>query len=129
MNLSFELMAPLMFAGLIVFLLIGYPVAFSLSFVGLGFGFIAIYFGHFDFVLLQALPERYREALKESRSSLNRQPTLAGILGMVSAVGAEGAASLPFEVAGTEQQAAQSLPFRMSFLRKPSRVPLLHSGA
>src|SRR5438477_6197479 len=56
--LSFEVMAPLMFAGLIVFLLIGYPVAFSLSFVGLGFGFLAIYLGHFDFVLLQALPER-----------------------------------------------------------------------
>ena len=58
MMLSFEVMAPLMFAGLIVFLLIGYPVAFSLSFVGLGFGFLAIYLGHFDFVLLQALPER-----------------------------------------------------------------------
>src|ERR1700693_3597130 len=56
--ISFDLMAPLMFAGLIVFLLIGYPVAFSLSFVGLGFGFLAIYLGHFDFVLLQALPER-----------------------------------------------------------------------
>src|SRR6185369_7547480 len=48
----------LMFAGLIVVLLIGYPVAFSLSAVGLGFGFLAIYLGHFDFVLLQALPER-----------------------------------------------------------------------
>ena len=55
---SFELMAPLMFAGLIVFLLIGYPVAFSLSAVGLGFGAIAIHLGYFDFVLLQALPDR-----------------------------------------------------------------------
>ena len=35
MMLSFEVMAPLMFAGLIVVLLIGYPVAFSLSAVGL----------------------------------------------------------------------------------------------
>ena len=58
MMLSFEVMAPLMFAGLIVVLLIGYPVAFSLSAVGLGFGFLAIALGHFDFVLLQALPER-----------------------------------------------------------------------
>ncbi len=58
MMLSFEVMAPLMFAGLIVVLLIGYPVAFSLSAVGLGFGALAIYLGHFDFVLLQALPER-----------------------------------------------------------------------
>jgi len=56
--LSFEVMAPLMFGGLIVFLLIGYPVAFSLSAVGLGFGFIAIQLGYFDAVLLQALPER-----------------------------------------------------------------------
>jgi hypothetical protein len=51
-------MAPLMFAGLIIVLLIGYPVAFSLSAVGLGFGFLAIQLGYFDFVLLQALPER-----------------------------------------------------------------------
>src|SRR3954454_19494330 len=58
MTPSFELMAPLMFAGLIVVLLIGYPVAFSLSAVGLGFGFLAIELGYFDFVLLQALPER-----------------------------------------------------------------------
>src|SRR6478736_3886872 len=58
MTPSFELMAPLMFAGLIVVLLIGYPVAFSLSVVGLGFGFLAIQLGYFDFVLLQALPER-----------------------------------------------------------------------
>ena len=58
MTLSFEMMAPLMFAGLIVFLLIGYPVAFSLSAVGLGFGFFAIGLGHFEMVLLQALPER-----------------------------------------------------------------------
>ena len=58
MILSFEMMAPLMFAGLIVFLLIGYPVAFSLSAVGLGFGFFAIGLGHFELVLLQALPER-----------------------------------------------------------------------
>jgi len=55
---SFEVMAPLMFGGLIVFLLIGYPVAFSLSAVGLGFGFLAIELGYFTPALLQALPER-----------------------------------------------------------------------
>jgi tripartite ATP-independent transporter DctM subunit len=58
MTLSFDLMAPMMFGGLIVFLLLGYPVAFSLSAVGLGFGFLSIKLGYFDFVLLQALPER-----------------------------------------------------------------------
>ena len=51
-------MAPLMFASLVVFLLIGYPVAFSLGFVGLGFGALGIHLGLLDFALLQALPER-----------------------------------------------------------------------
>jgi len=53
-----ELMAPLMFSGLIVFLLIGYPVAFSLGAVGLFFGVIGIELGFFTTSLLQALPER-----------------------------------------------------------------------
>jgi tripartite ATP-independent transporter DctM subunit len=53
-----ELMAPLMFGGLVVFMLIGYPVAFSLAAVGLFFGFIGIEMGFFQFALLQALPER-----------------------------------------------------------------------
>jgi tripartite ATP-independent transporter DctM subunit len=38
-------MAPLMFAGLVVFLIIGYPAAFSLAAVGLFFGFIGIELG------------------------------------------------------------------------------------
>jgi tripartite ATP-independent transporter DctM subunit len=38
-------MAPLMFAGLVVFLLIGYPAAFSLAAVGLFFGLIGIELG------------------------------------------------------------------------------------
>src|SRR5258708_1063796 len=53
-----ELMAPLMFGGLVIFMLIGYPVSFSLAAVGLFFGFIAIDEGFFDFSLMQALPER-----------------------------------------------------------------------
>src|SRR5258708_10153762 len=51
-------MAPLMFGALIVFMLIGYPVSFSLAAVGLFFGFIGIESGFFNFALLQALPER-----------------------------------------------------------------------
>jgi hypothetical protein len=50
--------------------------------------------------MLQALPERYREALSASRSKLNTQATLEGMLSMMSAAGVEGAASVPFEVAG-----------------------------
>ena len=38
-------MAPLMFAGLIGFMLIGYPAAFSLAAVGLAFGFLGIQLG------------------------------------------------------------------------------------
>src|SRR6476660_6227764 len=38
-------MAPLMFAGLILFMLIGYPAAFSLAAVGLFFGFVSIDLG------------------------------------------------------------------------------------
>ena len=56
--ISHEMMAPLMFAGLIIFMLIGYPVSFSLAAVGLFFGFISIERGFFDFSLMQALPER-----------------------------------------------------------------------
>ena len=51
-------MAPLMFAGLVLFMLIGFPVSFSLAAVGLFFGFLAIEHGYFDFALMQALPER-----------------------------------------------------------------------
>ncbi len=51
-------MAPLMFAALIAFLLIGYPVAFSLAANGLLFGFIGIELGLLKPELLQALPER-----------------------------------------------------------------------
>ena len=50
--------APLMFCGLIVTLLIGFPVAFSLGAVGILFGLLGIELGLLDTSLLQALPER-----------------------------------------------------------------------
>ncbi|TAM48198.1 MAG: TRAP transporter large permease subunit [Gammaproteobacteria bacterium] len=56
--MSFELMAPLMFAGLVVLLLSGYPVAFALAANGLLFAFLGIQAGFFDASLMQALPER-----------------------------------------------------------------------
>ncbi|OGI54307.1 MAG: C4-dicarboxylate ABC transporter [Candidatus Muproteobacteria bacterium RIFCSPHIGHO2_12_FULL_60_33] len=55
---TFAFMAPLMFAGLVVILLLGYPVAFALAANGLLFAFVGIQSGFFDFSLLQALPER-----------------------------------------------------------------------
>ena len=51
-------MAPIMFVALVVFLLLGYPAAFSLGAVGLIFGFIGIELGLFAPDFLQALPER-----------------------------------------------------------------------
>jgi len=51
-------MAPLMFAALVIFLLLGYPVAFSLAANGLFFGIVAIHLGLLQPQLLQALPER-----------------------------------------------------------------------
>ncbi len=50
--------APIMFAGLIVFLLFGFPVAFSLGACGLFFGFVGIELGLLPEALLQALPLR-----------------------------------------------------------------------
>ncbi len=51
-------MAPLMFIGLFVFLLLGYPVAFSLGACGIVFGLIGIELGLLSPSLFQALPER-----------------------------------------------------------------------
>ncbi|TNF56603.1 MAG: TRAP transporter large permease subunit, partial [Burkholderiales bacterium] len=49
---------PLMFVGLVVFLLMGFPVAFSLSATGLFFGLIGMELGLFPANLFQALPLR-----------------------------------------------------------------------
>ncbi|MGA8749494.1 MAG: TRAP transporter large permease subunit [Pseudolabrys sp.] len=51
-------MAPIMFGSLVVFLLLGYPAAFSLGAVGLIFALIGIELGLFVPDFLQALPER-----------------------------------------------------------------------
>ncbi|BCX19154.1 MAG: C4-dicarboxylate ABC transporter [Geminicoccaceae bacterium] len=51
-------MAPIMFGALVVFLLLGYPVAFALAANGLVFALIGIELGLFPTNFLQALPER-----------------------------------------------------------------------
>lgn len=53
-----DIMPPLMFGGLIIFLLIGFPAAFSLAAVGLFFGFISIELGFFPEAWLFNLPLR-----------------------------------------------------------------------
>lgn len=51
-------MAPIMFVGLVLFLLMGFPVAFSLGACGLFFGFVGIEMGLLPASLMQALPLR-----------------------------------------------------------------------
>jgi TRAP-type mannitol/chloroaromatic compound transport system permease large subunit len=51
-------MAPIMFGSLVVVLLLGYPAAFSLAFVGLFYALLGIWLGQFQPDFLQALPER-----------------------------------------------------------------------
>ena len=54
--MSMESFAPLMFGGLILIMLIGFPVAFSLSALGLLCGFIAIEMGWFPAAFMANLP-------------------------------------------------------------------------
>lgn len=51
-------MAPVMFVALVIFLLLGYPVAFALAANGLLFALIGIELGLFQENFLQAMPER-----------------------------------------------------------------------
>ena len=50
--------APLMFLSLVVVLLLGYPVAFSLAAVGIAYAILGINLGLLTPNLIQALPER-----------------------------------------------------------------------
>jgi tripartite ATP-independent transporter DctM subunit len=56
---EFGIMPPLMFGGLIVFLLIGFPVAFSLGAVGIFFALIGVSIDQFEFVFMNGLPARF----------------------------------------------------------------------
>ncbi|MBK6323350.1 TRAP transporter large permease [Candidatus Aalborgicola defluviihabitans] len=58
MQLIINNLAPIMFLGLIFFLLLGFPVAFSLGACGLFFGFVGVELGVLPEALLQALPLR-----------------------------------------------------------------------
>jgi len=53
-----ENLAPIMFLSLIVVLLLGYPVAFALAFVGFFFGVVGIEMGLLPVNLFQAIPDR-----------------------------------------------------------------------
>ncbi len=56
--ITMQMMAPLMFAGLVGVMLIGFPVAFSLAALGLVSGFVAIELGFFPAQFMSNLPLR-----------------------------------------------------------------------
>jgi tripartite ATP-independent transporter DctM subunit len=58
MMLDYEWLGPLMFAGALVFLSLGYPVAFSLGGVAIAFAIIGVSLGVFDPIFLTAMPQR-----------------------------------------------------------------------
>jgi TRAP-type mannitol/chloroaromatic compound transport system permease large subunit len=58
MQLLQQQFVPLLFCGLLVFLLSGFPVAFALVATGLGFGFLGMELGLIPPTLFQALPLR-----------------------------------------------------------------------
>ncbi|MBD2447202.1 TRAP transporter large permease subunit [Nostoc sp. FACHB-152] len=58
MTLDYEWLGPLMFAGALVLLSSGYPVAFALGGVAILFGLLGIGLGVFDPIFLTAMPQR-----------------------------------------------------------------------
>ncbi|MGH8859030.1 MAG: TRAP transporter large permease subunit, partial [Polaromonas sp.] len=54
--MQMENFAPIMFAGLVLIMLIGFPVAFSLAALGLGSGLFAIQMGWFPASFMSNLP-------------------------------------------------------------------------
>jgi tripartite ATP-independent transporter DctM subunit len=58
-----ENMAPIMFASLVVVLLLGYSVAFSLAFVGFAFYLLGVELGVLHFNLIAAIPDRFYQQM------------------------------------------------------------------
>jgi tripartite ATP-independent transporter DctM subunit len=56
--MTYEWLAPLMFAGALALIFSGYPVAFALGGTAILFAFIGVEVGYFDWNLLLALPDR-----------------------------------------------------------------------
>ena len=77
--------------------------------------------------LLQLLPAAHREALTESRSKLNTQSTLNGVLDLVMQAKVGGGVAVPFDVAGTGSKVVDthvvSHPPRHVMQSRPETVP------
>ena len=75
--MPFELMAPLMFAGLVVFLLLGYPVAFSLAAFRQAFGAARAVDEEDTILLAAAACEMHPRALLQALEMKSTQESLA----------------------------------------------------
>lgn len=56
--MAMENLAPIMFGALVVVMLVGFPVAFSLAGLGLGFGYFAVAMDYFPAAFMENLPLR-----------------------------------------------------------------------
>ncbi|MFA4915468.1 MAG: SDR family NAD(P)-dependent oxidoreductase [Syntrophales bacterium] len=73
--------------------------------------------------LLNALPQRYKQALGEDIGTLNTQSTLNGMLDLLARLSGEGGTSLPFDQAGMDKMTDESgHPSRHVIRPKPESI-------
>ena len=63
---EYGILPPAMFAGMVIFMLFGFPVAFSLGAVGMLFAAVGLIGGYFDPAFLNALPLRFFSIMSNS---------------------------------------------------------------
>ncbi|MEM9772393.1 MAG: TRAP transporter large permease subunit [Cyanobacteria bacterium P01_D01_bin.73] len=61
---ALDWLGPLMFAGALLFLIVGYPVAFSLGGVAIAFGILGIVLGEFDPIFMASMPSRIFDIMR-----------------------------------------------------------------
>ncbi|MBS0445541.1 MAG: SDR family NAD(P)-dependent oxidoreductase [Proteobacteria bacterium] len=74
--------------------------------------------------LLQMLPAGHRDALSESRSKLNTQPTLNGVLDLIAQAKVGGAVAVPFDLAGVGAKVDVAVNHPPRLVMRPHREVL-----
>ena len=77
--------------------------------------------------MLQMLPAGHREALTESRSKLNTQASLNGMLDLIAQAKMEGAVAVPFDLAGVGHQADVLVSHPPRLVIRPHAEVLAHT--
>src|SRR5918912_1312915 len=118
-------LAPIMFAALVIFLLLGYPVAFALAANGLLFFFVAVGLAPYapetitlSWPLLQALPDRiFRGMAEDLRDTIGQLfgPVRGGLAYAVIFVGALLAATTGVVAASVISMGLISLPIMLRY--------------